>query len=142
MADERSAGGKMTVRQWMALMGITFSAFVLNTSEFMPMGLLTDISSSFGISEATGGIMITAYAWAVTILSLPLMMAASRIELKRLLIGVLAVFAAGQVLSAISPPTRCSPRRVSWWRARTRSSGPSLRSWRPVWWTCAMRRSP
>lgn len=103
MADERSAGGKMTVRQWMALMGITFSAFVLNTSEFMPMGLLTDISSSFGISEATGGIMITAYAWAVTILSLPLMMAASRIELKRLLIGVLAVFAAGQVLSAISP---------------------------------------
>lgn len=95
--------GPMTARQWMALAGITCSAFVLNTSEFMPMGLLVDISSSFGISEATGGIMITAYAWAVTLLSLPLMMAASRIELKRLLIGVLAVFSIGQVLSAVAP---------------------------------------
>ena len=106
------------------------------------MGLLTDISSSFGISEATGGIMITAYAWAVTILSLPLMMAASRIELKRLLIAVLAVFATGQVLSAIAPTTRCSRWRASWWRARMRSFGPSPRSWQPAWWMCAMRRLP
>ena len=50
----------MTARQWLPLIGITCSAFVLNTSEFMPIGLLTDIAGSFNISEATAGIMITA----------------------------------------------------------------------------------
>ena len=93
----------MTMRQWLPLVGITCSAFVLNTSEFMPIGLLTDIAGSFHISEATAGIMITAYAWGVMLLSLPLMIAASRVEFKRLLLGVLAVFALGQGLSAIAP---------------------------------------
>ena len=40
----------MTSRQWMALAGLTLSAFMLNTSEFMPIGLLTDIASGFGLS--------------------------------------------------------------------------------------------
>ena len=93
----------MTARQWLPLLGLTFSAFVLNTSEFMPIGLLTDIAGSFGITEAAAGIMITAYAWAVMLLSLPLMIAASRIGFKRLLVGLLAVFALGQGLSAVAP---------------------------------------
>lgn len=93
----------MTSRQWMALAGLTLSAFMLNTSEFMPIGLLTDIASGFGIAEAAAGVMITVYAWAVMLLSLPLMIAASRIEFKRLLLGVLAVFAVGQALSAFAP---------------------------------------
>ena len=93
----------MTSRQWMALAGLTLSAFMLNTSEFMPIGLLTDIASGFGIAEAAAGVMITVYAWAVMLLSLPLMIAASRIEFKRLLLGVLAVFAVGQALSAFTP---------------------------------------
>lgn len=100
--EERRGGDALTARQWMALVGLTFSAFILNTSEFMPIGLLTDISDSFSITEATCGLMITAYAWAVMLLSLPLMIAASRIEFKRLLLGVLAVFATGQVLSAVA----------------------------------------
>ena len=95
--------GGMTIKQWLPLLGLTFSAFVLNTSEFMPIGLLTDIAGSFGITEATAGIIITAYAWAVMLLSLPLMIAASRIGFKQLLIGLLAVFALGQGLSAIAP---------------------------------------
>ena len=93
----------ITVRQWLPLIGLTCSAFVLNTSEFMPIGLLTDIADSFGLTEAAAGIMITAYAWAVMLLSLPLMIAASRIEFKRLFLGVLSVFATGQVLSALAP---------------------------------------
>ena len=105
MADDETgkSGTGMTAKQWLPLLGLTFSAFVLNTSEFMPIGLLTDIAGSFGITEATAGIMITAYAWAVMLLSLPLMIAASRIGFKRLLVGLLAVFALGQGLSAVAP---------------------------------------
>ncbi len=93
----------ITLRQWLPLLGLTCAAFVFNTSEFMPIGLLTDIAGSFSISESTAGIMISVYAWGVMLLSLPLMVAASRFEFKRLLLGVVALFAAGQFLSAVAP---------------------------------------
>ena len=93
----------VTLRQWLPLIGLTCSAFVFNTSEFMPIGLLTDIAGAFSISEATAGVMISVYAWGVMILSLPLMVFASRFEYKRMLLGVIALFALGQVLSAIAP---------------------------------------
>ena len=103
MARRASGSNGLTVRQMLPLFGLTLSAFILNTSEFMPVGLLTDIAASFGITESTAGIMITVYAWAVMLLSLPLMMATSRVEFKRLLLGVLVVFGVGQLFSALAP---------------------------------------
>lgn len=45
---------KMTSKERLPLIGMTVSAFIFNTSEFMPIGLLTDIAKSFSISEAEG----------------------------------------------------------------------------------------
>ena len=42
----------MSAAQWLPLVGMTFLAFVFNTSEFMPVGLLTNIAASFSLSEA------------------------------------------------------------------------------------------
>lgn len=98
-----TATSRMTAKQLLPVAGIALSAFILNTSEFMPIGLLTDISQSFGISEATCGIMITVYAWAVMVLSLPLMIFASRFKPKQLMLAIIAVFAAGQFCSAVAP---------------------------------------
>ena len=93
----------MGVGQWLALIGLTCAAFVVNTSEFMPIGLLTDIAASFDITESTAGVMISVYAWGVMLFSLPLMVLASRLEFKRLLLLVMALFAAGQFFSAMAP---------------------------------------
>ena len=93
----------ITIRQWLPLIGLTCAAFIFNTSEFMPIGLLTDISASFHISEAATGVMISVYAWGVMLLSLPLMVFASRFDLRRLLLAVVALFACGQFLSAAAP---------------------------------------
>lgn len=93
---------KMTLREWLPLIGMTISAFLVNTSEFMPIGLLTDISNEFHMMEAQAGVMITAYSWTVTLLSLPLMLLVCRIQPKKLLLGTLSVFAVCQVLSVIS----------------------------------------
>ena len=93
---------KMTLREWLPLIGMTISAFLVNTSEFMPIGLLTDISKDFNITAAQAGVMITAYSWTVTLLSLPLMLVACKIKPKKLLLGTLTVFAVCQVLSVIS----------------------------------------
>lgn len=84
------------------LLGLTVSAFIFNTSEFMPIGLLIDISQSFGMTEAQTGIMITIYAWIVALLSLPLMLLLCRIELRRLLLATLGLFALGQLLSGLA----------------------------------------
>lgn len=92
----------MTLREWLPLVGITLSAFIFNTSEFMPIGLLTDIAMDFGISEARAGLLISIYAWVVMAMSLPLMILCSRIPLRPLLLGVIALFAVSQVLSSIS----------------------------------------
>ena len=80
----------------------------------MPVGLLTDIGATFGTDEGTTGLIVSVYAWAVMILSVPLMMLASRIPFKPLMmlasripfkpliVLVLGVFCAGQLLSAIA----------------------------------------
>ena len=93
---------EMTGKQWLALAGIAVAAFVFNSSEFMPVGLLTDIGHTFGTSEATTGMLVSVYAWAVMILSVPLMIIATRLEFRRLLLVVIVVFLIGQVLTALS----------------------------------------
>lgn len=66
------------------LVGLSASAFVFNTSEFMPIGLLTDISDSFSMTPGQTGIMITVYAWVVGLLSLPLMLATCQMNQKKI----------------------------------------------------------
>ena len=98
----KTGGEKMTLRMWLPLLGITLSAFIFNTSEFMPVALLTDMAADLGVTESVMGAVITVYAWSVMLLSLPLMMFASRFALKRVLLCVLCVFLAGQVVTVAS----------------------------------------
>lgn len=92
----------MHKKQWMPLLGMTIAAFIFNTSEFMPIGLLTDIAQTFSITQTQAGAMITIYSWAVMLLSLPLMILASKYNLKKVLLTTLFLFGLGQAISAIS----------------------------------------
>lgn len=86
----------------MSLIGLTCSAFIFNTSEFIPIGLLTDIARDFAVTDTKAGMLISVYAFAVMILSLPLMILVSRFELKKLISFVILVFAVFQISSAMS----------------------------------------
>ena len=92
----------MPLRNWLPLMGLTLSAFVFNTSEFMPIGLLTDIAGDLNITEAHAGLLISVYAWCVALLSLPLMLLFSRVEYRKLLLCTVALFIASHVLSSVA----------------------------------------
>ena len=92
----------MSFKSWLALLGLSASAFIFNTSEFIPIGLLTHIASDFSITEAHAGMLISVYAWVVMLLSLPLMILVSRMEMRRLMLGLVGLFAAFQVMSSLS----------------------------------------
>ena len=140
MSQARQDG--ISLKQWLPLIGLTCCAFVFNTSEFMPIGLLTDIAASFSLTEAQAGIMISVYAWGVMLLSLPLMVFASRFEFKRMLLGVLAVFSLGQFLSAVGRPIPSWSARAWWSLAHMPCSGRSPRLWPRAWSTLVTARSP
>ena len=89
-------------RNWLPVICLTFSAFIFNTSEFIPIGLLSDIASDFGISESGAGLLVTVYAWVVALASLPLMLVFAKTENKKLLLSITALFIASHLLSGIS----------------------------------------
>lgn len=90
------------LKDYVGVFIITFAAFIVNTSEFMPIGLLSNIASDFKISEATAGFMITMYAWVVALISLPLMLIFARTELKKLMLCVLLFFICFHCISALA----------------------------------------
>lgn len=92
----------MSLKNWIKLIGLTLAAFVFNTSEFIPIALLSDIQTDFGITEAKAGMLISVYAWMVMILSLPLMLMASKVELRRLMLWLIGLFAGFQTVSFLS----------------------------------------
>ena len=92
----------MTPRQWLPLIAIVICVFIVNMSEFMPIGLLTDIATDFDISESKAGLLISFYAWAVAILSLPIMLLLRKMEYRRMFLMTIALFAFFQILSGIS----------------------------------------
>ena len=94
---------KSSFKSFLPVIGIALLAFIFNTSEFMPTGLLSSIATSLDVSISKAGLLITVYAYAVTLLSIPIMLFFTRYSFKTSLAYASGLFSICQLLSAISP---------------------------------------
>jgi len=87
----------------LAILALALGGFGIGTNEFVAMGLLPEIATSYHISEPTAGHVISAYALGVVI-GAPLIAAlTARVPRKALLMSLMGVFTLGNVATIVAP---------------------------------------
>lgn len=87
----------------LALLALAVGAFGLGTTEFVMMGLLPDVADDLHLSLPTAGHLVSAYALGVVIGAPLLAAVTARLSRRTVLIGLMALFVAGNALSAFAP---------------------------------------
>ena len=86
-----------------SLLALAAGAFGIGTTEFIIMGLLTQVSQDLGISIPTAGTLISGYAFGVAVGAPVLTLATRRWPRKQLLLGLMLIFIAGNVAAVFAP---------------------------------------
>nr|WP_235916489.1 MFS transporter [Ciceribacter naphthalenivorans] len=89
----------------MILIEIALAAggFGIGTGEFVIMGLLPEVATTYGVSVPEAGQVISAYALGVVIGAPIIAVLAAKLSRRTLLLSLMGVFAIGNVTSALAP---------------------------------------
>ncbi|NKZ02968.1 MFS transporter [Actinomadura latina] len=100
---EREEASHSPLRGWLGVAAITASLFVFLTTELMPIGLLTPLSTSLDISVGVAALMVTLYGVSAGLGVTFIVAWTRRVNRRVLLSALLAVLALGNLVTAVSP---------------------------------------
>jgi DHA1 family inner membrane transport protein len=85
------------------IVALAVGAFGIGTTEFAPMGLLPVIGADLKVSIPQAGLLVSGYALGVLAGAPLLTLPTGQVNRKTLLLGLMALFTAGNILSALAP---------------------------------------
>ena len=85
-----------------ALYALALGGFGIGLTEFVIMGLLPEVAADLGVTDTTAGTLISGYALAVAVGGILLTVALSRVERRTALLGLLILFIAGNLVTALA----------------------------------------
>ncbi|GAQ56253.1 MFS transporter [Streptomyces acidiscabies] len=84
------------------LVALALGGFGIGLTEFLIAGLLPQVAADFAVSEAAAGRLISGYALSVAVGAIALTAATARLPRKQVLVGLVALFVIGNLLSAVA----------------------------------------
>ena len=92
-----------SVRAWGAIAALALAVFTVTATELMPIGVLPQIATDFGVSDGAAGLTVTMYG-ILAGLSAPVMTFwTGRANRRTLVLSILAVFVVGNLATAVAP---------------------------------------
>lgn len=88
---------------WPAVGAIAVGTFVMVTTEFLPIGLLTDIARTLGVSDGTAGLMVTMPGVLAAFAAPLLTVAAGRLDRRTVMLALTAALLVSNLLAAFAP---------------------------------------
>ncbi|MET0900596.1 MAG: MFS transporter [Mycobacterium sp.] len=85
------------------LLALALASCLAVTTEMLPIGLLPLIGATFGVADATTGLLVSLYALMVAVLAVPLTLVTARFPRKPLLLATLLCYALSNAVVAVAP---------------------------------------
>ncbi|GAB3885910.1 MFS transporter [Kibdelosporangium lantanae] len=90
-------------RNHLAVLAVTLGIFALVTTEIVPVGLLTSIGATFGLSDGTTGLLMTMPGFLAAVAAPVVTVATGHVDRRRMLAILMLVLTAANVLAAVAP---------------------------------------
>jgi predicted MFS family arabinose efflux permease len=88
---------------WLAVGSIAVGTFAMVTTEFLPIGLLTDIGAGLRVSDGTAGLMVTMPGVLAAFAGPALIVASGRLDRRTVMVTLTAMLVASNLLAAFAP---------------------------------------
>ncbi len=88
---------------WLAVGSIAVGTFAMVSTEFMPIGLLTDIARGLDVSDGTAGLMVTMPGVLAAFAGPALIVASGKLDRRTVLIALTTLLIASNLLAAFAP---------------------------------------
>ncbi len=85
------------------LLALALGGFGIGLTEFGIVGLLPEVASDVGVSEAAAGYLVSGYAIGVAVGAIALTAAVYRMERRKVLVTLMVLFILGNLISAVAP---------------------------------------